>query len=503
MVNMRKLALIADFGTTHIKVGIVSLSGKLLVSKRHQLSFRRTEIGAIEHDPDELFDSFVDLCREAVQGYEKQISIIGFSGYQFGFMPMGRDRQPLTGMITLLDTRSKYLMTRLEKELPFKEIYQKTGCPPFSTYILCRLAWLKEAKPDIFSQSEWFADIKSYLLYRLCGTFCTDSGVASSSQLFNIHTLDWDEDLLDLAGIKKEQLPEVVKGEEVISTLSPASAGLLGLNAGIPVIPGVYDGGALLLGLGGYNGSIGVCNLGTTAMLRTCSDKVQLDNPEKRRLQTYALMEDRWAFGAALNNAGVTMRWFKGVMAPSYDYETLNKLAGEITSGSDGLFCLPFLTGERDPRIGSFATASFFGLKEYHNLGHMTRSVMEGVGYGLNLIKNVIDENGVEMNGIRLGGAGLNSGIWPQILADIFNMPVSKSMTEDAACTGGAILAFTAIGEYESIQEASENMVEVGESIDPIKESVEMYQEGFGFYSELIERFRDLYKMHARDFSNS
>lgn len=493
-----KLALIADFGTTHVKVGIVSLSGKLLVSKKHMLNLRRSEKGALEHDPDELFDSFVNLCREAIQGYENQISVVGFSGYQFGFMPMGSDGQPLTGMITLLDTRSKYIMTKLEKELPYREIYQKTGCPPFSPYILCRLAWLKEAKPDIFYKSEWFADIKSYLLYRLCGQRYTDSGVASSSQLFNIHTLEWDDDLLDLAGIKKEQLPEVVKGEEVISTLSPASAGLLGLKSGVPVIPGVFDGGALLLGLGGYNGNMGVCNLGTTAMLRTCSNKAQIDDPDKRRLQTYALMKDRWAFGAALNNAGVSIRWFKGVMAPSYDYGTLNKIAGEITAGSDGLFCLPFLTGERDPRIGSYATGSFFGLKEYHTLGHMTRSVMEGVGYGLNLIKNVIEENGVEMEGIRLGGAGSNSAVWTQILADIFNMPVCKSLTEDAGCTGGAILAFTAIGEFKNIQEASEIMVQADKPIDPIKENVKMYQEGFVFYSELIERFRELYAIHTR-----
>lgn len=499
---MTKLALVADFGTSHVKVGVVDPSGRLLASKSHALALCRSEKGAVEHDPEELFESLTHLSHEVTGSYAGSIAALVLSGYQFGFMPMSRGGRPLTGMITLLDTRSKRLMPRLEREWPYEEIYRKTGCPPFSTYPLCRLAWLKEARPKIFAQSAWFADIKSYLLHRLCGKRYTDPSIASSSQLFNIHTLDWDEELLTLAGVTRPQLPEIAKGEEVVATLSATAARPLGLKPGVPVVPGVYDGGALILGLGGYGGEVGVCNLGTTGMLRTCSAEVRMDDPQKRRLQTYALMQDRWAFGAALNNAGLAMRWFKDVVAPSHDYEALNRLAEEIPACSDGLFCLPFLSGERDPRIGSLATASFFGLKEYHTLGHMSRAVMEGVGFGLNLIKQVMEESGVVMRGIRLGGGGSRSALWSQILADIFEVPVATSLTEDAVCAGGAMLAFTAIGEYESIDEASRAMTRTGAPITPIPYNVDAYREGFAFYADLIERFKDLYDTHARHFGD-
>lgn len=495
-----ELALIIDVGTTNIKAGVVSPEGEIVAHSSQAIEPLRPEKGAVEHDPGNLFNALITLSNEVLTGYREQVSVIGLSGYQFGFLPMDERDQPLTGMITLLDTRSKSIMNQIEQELPVADIYEKTSCPPLFTYIMARLIWLQQEKPDIFDRSNWFADIKSFLLYKLCGKKVTEHSIAAVTQLLNVHNLEWDQELIKLAGITEKQLPEIVPGNEIAGHLTDEITDKLGLKSNLPVLPGVYDGGAMIIGMGGFGTELGVCNLGTTAMFRSCSEQALLDDPQKRRLQTYALLPGRYAIGGAINNAGIILRWFRDHMTSYQNYEEINAETRKIDAGADGLFCLPFLTGERDPRIGNMASGSFFGLKEYHTSGHVSRAIMEGVGYTLNLIKGALSDNGVTLEKMMIGGSGSKSDVWTQILADIFNIPVQKSLTEDSTLTGTAMLALAAVGKYKDLEEAGNNMVKLGQTFTPQEGEVKIYREGYQFFVELVEKFHDLYITHNEKF---
>lgn len=495
-----ELALIIDFGTTNMKAGVVDPQGRILAHSNKRVTIQKPEKGAAEHNPDELFDTFIELTREVTADYRNDITVLALSGYQFGFMPMSKDDKPLTGMITLLDTRSKPVMNDIENRFPVDAIYDKTGCPSLYTYIFSRLIWLQQEKPDLFKKSAWFADIKSYFIHRLCGQKVTEPSIASVTRLFNIHNLDWDDELLNMAGIERSQLPVVVSGTEIVGTVSKEIADKIGIGTTVSVIPGLYDGGSLIMGMGGYNNELGIINLGTTAMFRGSSDQPIMDDSRKQRLQTYALFPGRWAIGGAINNAGFTYQWFKENFAGELDFQELNELAAEVPAGSEGLFCLPFLVGERDPRIGNQAAGTFFGLKDYHQLRHFSRAVMEGVGYSLNLVKEASGENGVTFSGLRIGGSGGKSEVWLQILADILNIPIRKSLSASPTLVGAAIMAHTAIGLHENLETATKNMVEIGPPITPNEKNVAVYQSGFGFYKRLVEKLHELYAIHAGEF---
>ena len=489
-------SLIADFGTTNMKAGIVNNEGEILASKSTPVDLSRPEKGAVIHDPVKLYDDFCKLVKGMSAKYRQDIKTIVLSGYQFGFMPMDQNDRPLTGMITLLDTRSKNIMVKLQKELPFKEIYQKTGCPPLFTYIMARLFWLKQEKKDIFKKSSWFADIKSFLINKLCGKALTEPSMASVTQLFNLHQQEWDQQLLDLAGIDISQLPEVVSGNQIVGTISSKAADDLGLGNNIAIIPGVYDGGSMMIGMGGYDSSLGICNLGTTAMFRSCSTEPLIDDPDLMRMQTYCLTEDRYAIGGAINNAGVMLRWFRDNLSTEKEYKKIVENSADIPAGSEGLFCFPFLTGERDPRIGNLAFASLLGIKEYHSSRHVSRALLEGVGFSLNLIKQALEENNVFLDKVIIGGSGSKDDLWCQILADIFNLKIAKSTVEDSALIGGAILAATANGKFADIQQAAEAMIDYGKEFNPSLDNVKTYSESFSFYSEMLKKYQDIYRMH-------
>lgn len=495
------LALVVDVGTTNIKAGLVDPEGRVVSQASRSLEVHRPEKGAAEHDPDEVFRYFKEIVREVVEGNQARVKVLSLTGYQFGFLPLDENKEPLTGIMTLMDERPKSVMGEFEEENDLKDIYRRTGCPPLFAYQLPKFIWLKKEKPDVFRESRYFADIKSFLLEKLVEEFVTDPGIASSSQLFNIHDLTWDEGLLELAGVEEGQLPNVRGGEELIGRIRPRWAENLGLSEDLEVVLGAYDGGAMVLGLGGIDGKDGVCNLGTTAMIRTCSEEPVLDDPERRRLQTYSLVPSKWAIGGAVNNGGVGLRWFKDNFRPSASYSEIIAEAAEVEPGGGGVFCLPYFTGERDPRIGNMANGSFFGLKDYHGKDHIARSILEGVAYSLNFIREAMTENEIEFDRIRIGGSGARSDLWPQIISDVTGLPVLKTLTEDTTLIGGAMIGYKALGFYDSLVEAADGMVKTGKKFTPVKGDLKRYEEGYAFFRKLIKEFSALYPLHDEKFA--
>ncbi len=495
------LALVVDVGTTNVKAGLVAPDGKVISHASEGLGLCRPERGAAEHDPEEILAAFGSIIRETAEGYEGEIEIIGLTGYQFGFVPLDEEMEPLSGIMTLMDERSKSVMPDFQKRKDLDRIYRRTGCPPLFSYLLPKLLWLREEKPEIYRKSSYFGDVKSFLMKELAGKFVTDPGIASSSQLFNINEIDWDQDLMSIVGVRRDQLPQVKAGESILGTIKPEMADELNLDPDVKVISGVYDGGAMVLGLGGIDGAEAVCNLGTTAMIRTCSDRPVLDDPGKRRLQTYSLLPGKWAVGGAINNGGIGLRWLRDIITPGEDYSEIIAGASEVEPGSGGLFSLPYFTGERDPRIGNMATGSYFGLKEYHGRKHLARAVLEGVGYSLNLVREVMFDNDIGFDRIRIGGSGARSDLWPQIIADVTGIPVQKAVTEDSTLIGEAMLAHKALGVYDTLGEAGENMIATGKGFEPRSENVTVYKEGYEFFKKLVEEFNGLYSLHDRKFT--
>ncbi|MFP4508456.1 MAG: gluconokinase [Candidatus Acetothermia bacterium] len=493
--------LVVDAGTTNVKAGVVSSQGELLSAESRSMEVHRPERGAAEHDPEEILEALYGVVRGAAEGYEAEIEVLGLTGYQHGLLPLDEDGEPLIGMMTLMDERPKSAMDELQNREDLGDIYRRTGCPPLFTYQLPKLLWLREEKPRVFESSRYFADIKSFLARELVGSFVTEPGVASSSQLFNINEFDWDDRLLELAGVRRDQLPDLGAGGDLIGPLRPEAAEEMNLGDGVEVNLGVYDGGAMVLGLGGVGGNYGVCNLGTTGMLRTYSDEPVLDDPERRRLQTYSLFPGRWAVGGAINNAGVGLRWFRDNFQASGSYDEMIAEASRVEPCSEGVFSLPYFTGERDPRIGNLASGSFFGLKDYHGKEHMVRAILEGVSYSLNFVREAMTENGIDFDRIRIGGSGASSDLWPRIIADVTELPVEKTLTEDTTLIGEAMLAYNTMGIYDSLEEAGGEMVKTGKEFTPDGDRARCYSEGYEFFKQLVSEFKELYPTHDEKFS--
>ena len=487
------LVAVADAGTTNLKAGVVDPEGNLISLVRRPIPLQQPEEGAAEHDAEELFQAFVQVVREATADCSDQVKALALSGYQFGFALLDEDNQPLTGFITLMDTRSRAAAERIAREVGREEIYRRTGCPPLFTSLLSKVTWIRSEKPELLRRTRRFADVKAYLIRKLTGRFATEPSIAASTQLLNFRSREWDPTLLGAAGLKADQLPTVAEGNKVLAELNSSAADKLGLQRDVKLVPGVYDGGAILPGTGGLTEETGVCNLGTSAMLRVCVDRPALDDPAQARLQAYPLLPGKWAVGGGVNNAGSALQWLRDNLGGQRNYSELMNEAKKIPPGSEGLICLPYLTGERDPRIGAQASGLFFGLRQQHGIGHLTRALLEGVSFTLEMLRDALEDNDIHPRQVTVAGSGSSSDLWPQILADIMEAPVQKSVTEEVSLVGEAMLGHACLGRYTDLQEACEGMVRPGPVYEPDKESMRAYRDKRNRFNKVLEGARSLY----------
>ena len=219
-----------------------------------------------------------------------------------------------------------------------------------------------------------------------------------------------------------------------------------------------------------------------------------------------AAVDGKWhMMGVTLSAAG-SLQWFASQLCTELfkkkgidPYEVLNEEAAAVPAGSEGLFFLPYLAGERTPHADANARGCFIGLTNKHARGHMARSVMEGVAYSLRESLQIIQSLDVPVKEIRLSGGGAKSVLWKQILADAFGQKVCTINAEQGPAFGVALLAAVGDGAYKNIEEACKATISVVDRVAPRKVPQRSYDAGFpvyqNLYQSLKERFVDISKL--------
>lgn len=487
------IALAIDLGTTNLKVGLVNESGNILALRAEPVPVKNNGSGCAEHDPEDLKKIILNLCKDLLAGgHADQVEYIVSSTYQFGLMLLDAQKKPLTGITLLSDIRSQRTFNSFLDSFSNFDIYKRTGCPLISPYVLARLFYFSSKEKELFNKSEYFIDSKSFLFEWLTGEFTTDMSTAAASQIYNIEKDAWDDALLGHIGLSGNQFPEIKDGTTYFNALKDDIRHELGLNNNVKVLLGVYDGAALAIGSGALQAGVGIMNVGTSAMLRIAGNRPAFDKDENKRIQPYALNKQLFLNGGALNNAALPINWLRDSLF-DVDVQDLAMLDLGTTSP---LICLPYLTSERDSKIGPYASGAFFGLRQYHTKIDIARSVLEGVAYSMRYIYDALQDNQLHINELRMGGGGANIKPWSQIFANILGLPINIPCGEELGILGNALLAFAADGKMKDIKTiglTSSN----NQTIYPDEKSISIHNQRYQFYKKLRETLGPLYKEHA------
>ncbi len=476
-----------DIGTTGCRSVVYSDQAELIASSEKLYSTHSPKPGWAEQAPNVVINEVEESIREAVAkakiiGYK--VMLISFSAVNHGVIPI-RGGQPLSPCIIWADNRSTGIVEAWKEEGLKDEFYQKTCCPLHPMYLPGKLAWLRQFEPSIFGQTERFISLKELLFYRWFGKYVIDTSIATSTGLYNVHCMTWDEEILKRVGVSADQLSEIVPTTTVFEELKEEVMIKLGLDSKVKVVIGAGDGVLSSLGAGAIDPGEVTVMIGTSGAARITVDKPTLDR--LGRTWCYYLSPKAWVVGGAINNAGLTLQWVRQNWLHGISFDEVERLAAGIQAGSEGLMFMPFLTGERSPNWNSNIRATLIGLDFAHGQGHFARAAMEGVAYRIQSVYEPIQEIAGKVTSLRIGGGFMASPTWVQILANVLNQPLEALSEPQGSAFGAVLLAWLSVGKISSLSE-SKRFMKVGHVILPQNEQVDFYHREYTKYKELYQQ---------------
>ncbi|HEY6073310.1 MAG TPA: FGGY-family carbohydrate kinase, partial [Anaerolineales bacterium] len=327
------------------------------------------------------------------------------------------------------------------------------------------------------------------------GEFAIDRADGAGTILFELSKRDWSPEVLEALDIPADYLPRTYEGTDATGTLLPQVARDLGLPAGIPVFGGGGDQAASAVGTGAVTAGVVSLSLGTSGVVFATTDGPAIE-PEGRLHAFCHSVPGKWHLMGVMLSAAGSLRWHRDTFAPGTGYDTLLKPAEEVPAGSDGLLFLPYLTGERTPHPDPLARGAFVGLTVRHGFPHLTRSVLEGVSFGLRDSFELMKEAGLsDISQVRVTGGGARSPLWRQILADVLGAEIVTVNTTEGAAYGAALLAATGAGAFPSVEAACDATIQITGATQPGADR-DTYQRLYplyrGLYPALKAHFQSL-----------
>lgn len=488
-----------DIGTTSTKSVLFTPDGRAIRKAQVEYPLHRPVAHAAVQDPVQIFEAVLSTVQQVTHQRDPAAVVgLAFSSAMHSLIAVAADGALLTPSITWADNRAAHWAQTLQASHP--EIYHRTGTPIHPMSLLVKLVWLRHEQPQIF-QAARFISIKEYVLFRLFGQYWVDYSIASATGLFNLFSLTWDSSALEIAGIQPEQLSQPVPTTQILTGMAADLAQQMGVSAQIPVVIGASDGALSNLGLGALSAGQVAVNLGTSGAVRAVVDRPMTD--PQSRLFCYALSEQHWVIGGAVNNGGILLRWLQDQFAAtstktsSESYELLMQLAETAPAGANGLLFHPYLLGERSPLWDPNARGSFFGLRFNHSRADLTRAGLEGVLFNLQQVLQALQATAGETQQILATGGFVRSPFWRQMMADIFNQPITVPKQYESACLGAAILGLYALGRIDSLT-VDPAILGPAYQHQPQPQQVAIYQQILPIYARLLALFRSEYAAIAQ-----
>lgn len=493
-----------DIGTTSTKAVLFEENGTLIAEASAGYPLYTEGAQIAEQDPDLIMEAVLQSIGEVTERADipaDQVLFVSFSSAMHSVIAMDRNGKRLTASLTWADNRSAPYAAELKQGNKGHELYERTGTPIHPMSPLTKIMWFTREQTDLMPQIHKFISIKEYVFYKLFGTYIVDHSIASATGLMNMERLDWDEEALDIAGITREYLSELVPTTHVIKDeLAADYAKKMKLSPSTSFVIGASDGVLSNLGVHAIDPGVVAVTIGTSGAIRTVVDSPVSD--PKGRYFCYALTEKHWVIGGPVNNGGVIFRWIRDELAASEvetakrlgkdPYEVLTEIAKQVRPGSDGLLFHPYMMGERAPLWDPSARGSFFGLTLQHKKEHLVRAALEGVLFNIYTVMLAFEEKIGRPVKIHATGGFARSSVWRQMMADIFDQEVIIPESIESSCLGAAVLGLHATGRMSSLS-AIKDMTWETQPHKPDPEAVHIYRELLPIFIRISRKLEEDY----------
>jgi xylulokinase len=492
-----------DIGTSGTKTLAMRADGEILASATAEYPLSSPKPGWSEQDPDDWWRASVETVKKVLKAGKikpEEVVGIGLSGQMHGSVFLDKQQHVIRPAILWNDQRTAAECADIEKKAGGREkLIGMVANPALTGFTAPKILWLRKNEPKHFERTTKVLLPKDYVRLQLTGEFATDVSDASGTLLLDVKQRQWCKPLLDKLDLPLALLPKVYESEDVTGTLTDAAAKQLGLKKGIPVVGGGGDQAAGAVGNGIVKRGVISATMGTSGVVFAHSDEVLFD--PQGRVHTFChAVRGKWHVMGVVLAAGGSLQWYRNQLgqeavaaAKKIKTDPYNLLADEASDappGCEGLFFLPYLTGERTPHADPNARGAWVGLSLRHGRAHLIRSVMEGATYAMRDCLEIINELKIPIREIRLSGGGARSEFWRQMQADLYGRRVVTINAEEGPSYGAALLAAAGTGRYKGVVEACTATVKVVSSTDPQAEAKRIYTKCYPMFGRLYRSLK-------------
>lgn len=421
-----------DVGTTSVKALVLDAKGVVVesTSAHHGIS---DEADRVEVDAERWWQSLCAAVAALTVPLER-VAAVGFSGNMSSVVLVDDEVRPIRPALLLADPRGAEQLAGLNDDVT-AAIVESTGNVPETVFSISSLLWLRDNEPQALTASRAWLSSKDFLRARLTGEISTELTDAGNSLL--VRADQWDDALIAAVGLPRAIFPPLRDSAGMGGRLSAAGAAATGLREGIPVAVGTGDVAAALVGSGGLPADHLAVSLGTSATLMAGLGERPLSARALNKLTVHPDAEGRrFALGSLLTG-GLALNWLRDSFG-----------GGALAAASDGplttdLFFLPYLAGSGSPDFVPEMRGTVFGITPATRPEHLVAALMEAISFD---IADLVDAVGGDYSRILLSGGGSRLAAWPQVLADVTNIPVTRFDAPDLSAIGAAVLAWRCLG---------------------------------------------------------
>lgn len=504
---MGKYLIAHDLGTSGNKASLFSTNGELIASCTVSYDVHFFGRNCAEQNPEEWWEAVCKATRKIIEGIDhKDVLAISFSSQMQACIAVDRDGKALRPAMIWADLRAEEQARQLEERVGGDQMYELNGHRVSASYSIEKLMWIRDHEPEIYANTYKMLLAKDYIICRLTGEFVTDYSEASGTDVFDLHKMEWSQEILKAAEIGLEKMPELHASVDVIGQLREDAAEALGLTQETKVVCGGGDGPCSALGAGSFQSGQHFLSFGTSAWIAGTSDHVLLDK-EKTLICFGHVIAGKYMPCGTMQAAGSSYSYIRRALCKEEEelaketgesvYELLNRAVMESPAGAKGLVFLPYLLGERSPRWNPDTSGSFLGIKMDHKKCDYIRAVLEGVAMNLDIILTAHREN-VSIHELVLTGGGAKGDVAAQILADVLELPLYRlDNVESATSIAAAMIAGVGIGVFDDFS-VVDQFVKREKVFEPNLGNREVYKKQKELFEMGYQCLKKYYELEAR-----
>lgn len=492
-----------DIGTTGCKVLAFNQDGKLLAEAYREYPLLTPQPGWVELDAEEVWRAVGDNIQDVAMGLSHDPPrALAVATLGEAVVPIDAHGRPLANSIVSFDNRTIGQFKQFIAQVKTDTVFEITGLFPLSHYTIFKWMWWREQQPELFTKTWKFLCFGDYISVRLGLRPLMDHSMATRTLAFDNRAKIWSQELLNMAGMDLEKLPDTAPSGTVVGELSSQVATSLNLPRGIVLVLGGLDQACAALGAGAVHPGDNLLSIGTVGAIGPVFEAPTIQMRNECILSMPHVVPGLFLTLGATTSGGALLRWFcdqlgyeERQIALQTNQDIFKVITSLVKDRPTELLMLPHFSGSRFAFNNPGAKGALIGLTFATQKYEFVRAILDSVAYELCLIRERFEKAGLPITQLRAVGGGSRSDVWMQIIADCLQVPIYAMQNPEAGALGAALLGLLAVDTNRSLSDTVNAIVFPRRVFNPRKEWIDYHARRIAAYRKAYAQMKDIYPL--------